>query len=426
MLKASILIGLLFLYGGILSNLQAQEMRFSYPPEWSEQSSVWIGWPLRVGEPGSELDSLEQGQASVRAQMVKHLSTGSRVSLLVSSEEAKNQAIDRLTAAQIDLHKVDFYMSPVEDVFVRDLGPRFLSNEKQLKIADIPWKCYGYTRAIAGDYVDECLARKDNDNSMAQQMGLEMISSSAYAEGGALEATSTLLMGYLDTALSRNPNMTKAQIEADYLNIYGKQKMIWLTSSPVSDRPGYKAGNFFGWGANGHVDEYARFVNENTVVIAQIDESELSHALAKDDFETLKENLAELKSATDINGNPLNIIEMPAADPAMFGYQAPLNLPSTPEGWTELSGLTPDDIVTYVPAVSYMNFIIANDKIIVPEYWVEGLPEIVKHEDKKAGEILQSLFPDREVVRINPLPINWWGGGMHCSTQQQPLVKANE
>lgn len=49
-----------------------------------------------------------------------------------------------------------------------------------------------------------------------------------------------------------------------------------------------------------------------------------------------------------------------------------------------------------------------------------GMPESLKESDKKAEEILQSLFPNRTIVMISTIPINFGGGGIHCSTQQEP------
>lgn len=41
-----------------------------------------------------------------------------------------------------------------------------------------------------------------------------------------------------------------------------------------------------------------------------------------------------------------------------------------------------------------------------------------KRKDEDVYEIFKKLFPDRKVVQINALPLNWNGGGIHCATQQ--------
>lgn len=395
---------------------------FSYPPEWEKQESVWLGWMAPSEQPNSPGGQLEAAQNQVRVQLISEMLSGSRVTLLVSKAADEAHARQMLVEAKLPLERIDFFYAPVSDPFVRDAGPRFASNGKKLGVLDIPWTCYGYDPQVIGAYLAECLAREDTANRYAQERSLSMVKGRAVSEGGALDATDTLLMGYLDTAMQRNPGMTQAEIEADYLATYGKQKMIWLSRSPVSDRPGQKAGKVFGWGANGHVDEYARFVNETTVVIAQVGDVPENDPLAAKDAEILRSNLADLRAARTVDDQPLNVITMPAANPVMFGYQAPLGMPSIPPGWATLAGLEPSEMVTHVPAVSYMNFVITNDKVIVPAYWQDGLPESVRADDQRAGEVLAELFPDRKLVRINPLPINWWGGGMHCMTQQQPAL----
>ena len=411
--------GLLIVSAGAI----AEDKPFGMPPEWTKQEAVWIGWPVFDYPTDFVGGTMQRPLADLRVKMIREIHSSSRVALLVASNTAENQAREYLRSAKIDLTKVDFVYAPFDDYFVRDVGPRFLSNGNRLKIADIPWNCYGTGEAVGGSYFEECLAREANDGTVAKTMALETINGKTVSEGGGLESTSTLLMGYLDTALQRNPGMSKEEIEADYLKVYGKEKMIWLKKSPISDVPGYKIGRFFGWGANGHVDEFARFVNETTVVIGQIDEERINDPLARADYETLKSNLADLKAARSVEGEPLTIIEMPVPDIALFAREFRLGDAPFPPSWKTLTDrFTDDDQILYVPAASYLNFVITNDKILVPQYWEQGMPDFVRDDDQRAVKTLESVFPGRTVVGINPLALNFFGGGMHCATQQQPAV----
>jgi agmatine deiminase len=81
------------------------------------------------------------------------------------------------------------------------------------------------------------------------------------------------------------------------------------------------------------------------------------------------------------------------------------------------------DEIHWMPAVSYLNFVVTNGVVLVPMYWRQGLPEREREKDTVVRETLQRLFPDRRVVPINPLEVNRLGGGMHCITQQQPRVE---
>ena len=66
-----------------------------------------------------------------------------------------------------------------------------------------------------------------------------------------------------------------------------------------------------------------------------------------------------------------------------------------------------------IAAASYLNFVIVNKLVLVPEYGVET--------DKPAMETFKKAFPDKKIVSINPLALNWGGGGMHCITQNEPF-----
>ena len=61
---------------------------------------------------------------------------------------------------------------------------------------------------------------------------------------------------------------------------------------------------------------------------------------------------------------------------------------------------------------SYLNFLIVNGGVIVPQFGDEN--------DALALEQLASIFPDKEVVGVDTLEIVYGGGNVHCITQQQP------
>jgi agmatine deiminase len=66
-----------------------------------------------------------------------------------------------------------------------------------------------------------------------------------------------------------------------------------------------------------------------------------------------------------------------------------------------------------IAAASYLNFVIVNNLVLVPEYGIET--------DIPAMETFKKAFPDKKIVSINPLALNWGGGGMHCITQNEPF-----
>ena len=103
-------------------------------------------------------------------------------------------------------------------------------------------------------------------------------------------------------------------------------------------------------------------------------------------YDLLQENHARLLRMTDITGNPLQVGTLPMPGPLFFNGQ---RLP-----------------------VSYANFYIANEKVLVPTF---NDPK-----DRVALGILAEQFPDRTVVGIHAVDLVWGLGTLHCMTQQQP------
>lgn len=270
---------------------------------------------------------------------------------------------------------------------------------------------------------DYSLSRGGVDKMMAEKLGMKTIESDFVAEGGGLEVNGEgVLLTFKDTALQRNPGKTLAQIEAEYLRMYGQKKVVWLERSPLQDRrsPDNKPliDNYFGGGANGHIDEVARFVNPNTVLVASYPKSALNgHPLEKDDYHVYEEAAETLRNATDANGKPFTVIQVENPDLSLFWQQS-----KVPAGSTEYAafGIKPGETVYQVPAVSYMNFLISNDVVLIPKYWREGLPQQVKKLDNDFKTLMQSSFPGYKIVQIDPLAVNFWGGGVHYITQQMP------
>ena len=160
----------------------------------------------------------------------------------------------------------------------------------------------------------------------------------------------------------------------DYENIFaaylGITNVIWLDSGITGDD------------THGHVDDITRFIAPDTVVTAV--ESNPNDP----NYHPLRENIRRLRAATDQNGKPLAIIELPMPAPVVF------------EG-------------RRLPA-SYANFYIANGLVLVPVF---NDPN-----DRFALDILANVFAGRDVIGIYSGDLIWGFGAMHCMTQQQPAV----
>jgi agmatine deiminase len=410
---------LLLAIAGCVSTRRAEDPApgapgYSFPPEWAPHEAVWLGW------------SDSSRQHGVQVAMIQAMAPHVRIRLMVTSDSARAQAADALEAAGIGRERVEFFAHKLPNFWIRDAGPRFLSDGRRLAIADFAWNAYGYPRELlVGAHV---LRRGVVATDLAARLNLPAISSAVVAEGGALEVSNTVILAYRGTALQRNPGVPLEEIEREYLRVYRKKKIVWLDRSPLADRvfSGPKLENYFGAGANGHIDEYVRFVNDSTIVVAQIDPQEADwDPISRADHKILRENLAQLRAAADVDGRPFRIVTLPV--PALRHYLWTGPLTDAQKRRDVLDAWYRDfkvgDEIHWMPAVSYLNFFVTNGVALVPAYWREGLPEREREKDTVVRETLQRLFPERRVVQINPLEVNRIGGGMHCITQQQPRVE---
>jgi agmatine deiminase len=396
-------------------NRNNADTAFYFPPQWEEQESVWLGWSLSP--------SIQQ----LHLQMIKAFDGNVGITILARSDSLLKSSFKQIQAAGVDTTKIQGYVHFIPNMFIRDAGPRFLINKQgQLAIADFGWNNYSYpTEFPVYQYSDR---RGEIDNDLAKQMNLPVISTSVVGEGGGFDMSSDVLMSFKETALQRNPGRTIEDIEKEYLRVYGKKKMIWLNRMPLMDKvvAGPKAGNYFGFGANGHVDEFARFVNDSTILIALIDPAEKDFdPVSLADYEIMNENFEILKNATDVNGKSFSVIPIPTPAYKYFAEEIILtdSLIKLGNGKVLYKNNKAGDTTYFMSSVGYANFFITNGVVLSAKYWKEGLPESEKLKDEKVKNILQAAFPDRKIVQLNPLALNWNGGGMHCATQQQPKRK---
>jgi agmatine deiminase len=389
---------------------------YSFPAEWENQNAVWLDW--------YELPTLP-GQHAVTAQIIETLQNVAHVkAALVIKPHEKNQVISFLQNYNIDTNAIEFHEYNNNYIYMRDLGPMFVKNsEGKGKVLDFNWNFYGI-----GNNIYEKKAIGFLDRAMARQLNLPTVQSDVVAEGGGYEVNGEgVIMGFKDMALNRNPGKTLQEIEQGILRMYGQQKLIWLERSPLADKLTPDGSpimeNFFGYGANGHVDEVARFVSPNTVLVAQIsEEARDSNDLERLDYERIEEAVDTLEAATDVHGNHFNIIRVPNPDLSLVWNERLLTPSDDSFDFYTQFGFNEGDTVIEIPAVSYLNFLITNNAVIAAKYWEPGQPEELKQLDAQAKQILQAAFPDRQIVQINPIAVNWLGGGIHCITQQQPVL----
>lgn len=186
---------------------------------------------------------------------------------------------------------------------------------------------------------------------------------------------------------NRNPNMTKAEIEAELKRGLGVEKVIWLPKGLFGDVD-----------TNGHVDNFCVFARPGEVLLSWTDdEKDPQYPISQEAFKLLEE-------ATDAKGRHLKIHKL----------AIPSDIIRTAEefgGLVQEEGTIEREENQRLPA-SYVNFYFANGAIISPCFGVK--------EDAMAEKVFKEVFPEREVVMVPTREVILGGGNIHCITQQQP------
>ena len=431
----------------------ATKQRHSYRAvaEFEPQESVLVSWPPDV--------------ESVRGQNVERVMTEIVQALLPHVKvivqcyyPAIEHAQKVLETAGVDISAIDFvkYESDdllpdeigdlyVETTYPRDYGAEVVMDEQGNR-AVIDFDNAYYCTAGADRYTREATAIQGFGRWHAGLAGIDdVVFTRLISEGGDREFNGRgLMMCVEETEVSkRNPNLRASEVAEEFKRLFNVEKVIMLPQASFDDDdhfagsipgPDGKWSAFRSSSANGHIDEMCRFVNENTVLLAEVtDEEAAASELDRINRQRLEAAYAVLSAATTTDGAPLNIVRMPVAKPFYFDIDEGDLLHSI---WMETKGELgselpdgtpfPEGEMTVLPAMSYCNFLITNGAVIGQKFWSEGIDEAVREKDDQARRVLEQCFPDREVIQINTVPLNLLGGGIHCGTRQIPSARSLE
>ncbi|HMQ75163.1 MAG TPA: agmatine deiminase family protein [Flavobacteriales bacterium] len=387
------------------------------PPEWAPHEAVWFTYT------GIAIDT-------VLDRMLMELDTTTLAVCVIDGDSIAQRIRARWDSLGIapDRYRVEIAVDSLLSPVVRDAGPIFLRKpDGTLAVLDADWNYYGDLDNLVGS-PDHLLAFEDSFPTMlARRMGLPVVHSDLVIEGGAVEVNGAgVLLQVEAVTMQRNPGWSRDSMEHELKRVLGVRDIIWLKEGPADDMWYLEPrihGNVFNQGTGGHVDEFCRFVNDSTVLLAWPDEADLTDSVQLITGQRMDVNLRILERFRDREGRALNIIKVPTPDTEFHDHVLTSRRSYDRMLMMRYEDLHEGDSIRYIPAASYLNFLITNGRVFAPAYWHEGKPSSMKEKDARVLEVLNKLFPDRSVVQVDPRAINWRGGGVHCWTQQQPLVK---
>lgn len=404
------------LIGIFLLLFKANGQTLRMPAEWEPQEKVWLTW---FGQ---------ERRDSVSCRVIEALQPHIKITLNVESDSMKLIAKKYLANFRIDAARIEYSVDAHVDFFIRDYIFFLKGPDEKLTITCFGYSSFGTYPSIHNKPMSEEEKIYGKwDERTAKKLQMPTINSDYVFEGGGVDANGRgTILSIKEMALQRNPGKTIGEIEAELKRTLGAEKIIWLKDGLVEDRifpkfgPFYK--NYFGGGANRHIDELCRFVDESTVVLPYIPEKDRNKSPVDSiNFPMLEENFKILQQARTSTGKPLKIIRVPMPEIELLKFTLTVQ-ESQAERFKEF-GLQKGDTIYRVPASSYCNFFISDKVVLISKYWKDGMPESQKQKDEEVRQVFIKLFPGRQIVQIYTLQVNRGGGGIHCMTHELPVAR---
>jgi agmatine deiminase len=339
---------------------------FRMPAEWAPHTATWIGWPMHEPDWPGKFEPIPW----VYAEIVRALHRHERVEIACHDESVRADAQAKLDAHGCDPAGYRLHLVRSDRVWLRDSGATGVHDASG--------------RVVLANWQFNAWAKYDNyalDERMGEAMatiaGLPRIEplrpdgrGRVVLEGGAIEVNGAGIIMVTEECLlspiqERNPGLDRAGYETVFREVLGATETVWLGEGCVGDD------------THGHIDDIARFIDADTVLLAYEEDP------ADENHERSKDNLRRLQR---FGGGKLRVLKLPYPRAVVMDGQR-------------------------LPA-SYANFYVANGVVLVPTFNDAN--------DRVALNILAECFPEREIVGIHSVDLVWGLGTLHCLSQQEP------
>lgn len=337
------------------------------PAEWEPQSGIQLTWPHSFTDWEPMLDEISQCYARIVREIIRF----EPVMIVTPSADIVRPYIEDL-----DQDRIHFCEVPgTNDTWARDHGGISVMFNGEPAVFNFTFN--GWGMKYPANYDNQIVFEMEKDGAFTPDIKVRYFS--LVLEGGSIESDgcgTVLTTARCLFSKNRNERLSKATFMAAIEALLGADRLLIL-------KHGYLEGD----DTDGHVDTLARFCDPETIAYVQCTDPEDSHF---DELLAMERELLALRTA---EGKPYRLISLPMAEPVFDedGYQLP---------------------------ATYANFLILNGAVLVPAYGNDEL-------DEQAREVLQTAFPDREIISVDCLPLIQQGGAIHCATMQYPAGVLN-
>ena len=362
---------------------------YRMPGEFEPQECIWMLWPHR---PDNWRDGAKPAQKAF-ADVARGIAQFEPVIVGVNPEDYA--AAHYVLAGEENILVVEMTS---DDSWIRDCGPTFVVNDDG-DVRAVHWHFNAWGGLVDGLYFpwdqDALVGLK-----VADLAGVDRYRPDSFVlEGGSIHVDGEGTVMTTEMCLlseGRNPELSKEQIENYLCEYLGVDKVIWIKDGIDPEE------------TNGHIDDVACFVRPGEVACIWTDDEdnpfyEAAHAA----YETLS-------NATDAKGRQLKVHKLTMPKEPTYMTQEEVDAIDVVEGTIPR---TTDDVCI----ASYMNFLIVNCGVIVPQYGDEN--------DALAVQQIQAAFDEAwgegayKAVGVKTDQVVFGGGNIHCITQQEPAGK---
>ena len=322
---------------------------YRMPPETAPHDRTLISWPCRRELWGATLDDAKQEYAAV----ANAIAAFEPVTLVA------RDALDVAEARRATGDGVDVIETPLDDSWVRDNGPVFVTGGPSGRLG----VHFGFN-AWGGKF-----ERWDRDVAagavLAGMFAADVEEAPFVLEGGSICVDGRGRLVTTEQCLlnpNRNSQLSREAIENGLRDYLGVKEIVWFGRGLVGDRD-----------TDGHVDMFTALTDEGALLLQSRPPGDPDHASMTDNRRRAEE----------------------------AGFSV-IDFPLLAHG--QVNG---SDVM-----LSYLNLYVCNGGVIVP---LAGVAT-----DDDALTLVRAAFPERQVVGVPGLTLAYGGGGPHCITQQVP------
>ncbi|MFE9217766.1 agmatine deiminase family protein [Streptomyces lavendulae] len=325
--------------------------------EWESHTRTFMSWPALSSVWGQDLPYVREDIARIARAVGQH----EAVVMMARPEQV--DAAQRACGKDVEVIPL-----AVDDLWARDIVPVFVEQGGKVVGVDFNFNGWGNKQ------------EHKNDGAVGRNLlakyGIPRVQAPLVAEGGSFEPDGEGTLLITESSIvndNRNKGKSRDAIEAELKQTLGLEKVIWLAGVRGEDI------------TDAHVDSLVRFTAPGVVLLDR------AHPSTPPDSWSRSADQAKsvLSRATDARGRRFEVIDLPQPD------------------LDRITGRGDDFVSTYA------NFYIANDAVFMPRFGD-------RQADDRARGILREHFPKRDVVQVPIDTIASGGGGIHCSTHDQP------